>query len=138
VQVDDLASDEPETRIIGKQFVGVGERRQSVQEAGRRDRQADAGLLGQETRDRCGVAGVLFVTERQHADAGGLRVPAEVGDGNPRHAIDRGQAVQLHRIDDEAEAVRQILCLFHFCLECCFGHWFLPNSFFSPGNRRVS
>ena len=107
---------------------GVGECRQAVQEAGRRNSQTDAGLLGQEARDRRCVAGVLFVTERQHADAGGLRVPAEVGDGNSRHAVDRGQAVQLHRVDDEAEAVRQILRLFHFRLERCLGHWFLPNS----------
>ena len=130
LQVDDLAlrraRDQDHREAVGG---GMGERRQAVQEARRRHGEADAGLLGQEARDRRGVARVLLMAERQHADAGGLRQAAEIGDGNARHAVDRVDAVQLHRIDDEAEAVRQVLGLFRFCLECCFGHGFLPNSF---------
>ena len=106
LQVDDLAlgraRDQDHRKAVGG---GVRQRGQAVEEAGRRDGEADAGLLGQEARDRGGVAGVLLVAEREHADARGLRHAAEIRDRNARHAVDRVQAVELERIDDEIEAV---------------------------------
>ena len=91
----------------------MGERGQAVEEAGRRHREADAGLLGQEAGDRGGIAGVLLVAEREDADARGLRHAAEVRDRDAGHAVDRVEAVELERIDDEVKAVRQ--------LPLCFG-----------------
>ena len=109
LQIDDLAlggaRDQDHREAVGG---GVRERGQTVEEAWGRDREADAGLLRQEAGDRSGVAGVLLMTEGEHADARGLRHAPEVGDRNARHAIDRGQAVELERIDDEVEAVRQL------------------------------
>src|SRR5579862_7564068 len=81
------------------------QRGEAVEEAGGRHRKADAGLPGQEARDRGRIAGVLLMAERKHADAGGLRHAAEVRDRNAGHAIDRGEAVELERVDDEIEAV---------------------------------
>ena len=54
------------------------------------------------------VAGVLLVTERDDADALGLRHAAEVGDRDAGHAVDRLDAVELERVDDKVEAVRQL------------------------------
>ena len=106
LQVDDLAlgraRDQDHREAVGG---GVRQRGEAVEEAGRRDGEADAGLLGQEARDRGGIAGVLLVAERQHADAGGLGHAAEIRDRNARHAVDRIQAVELERIDDEIETV---------------------------------
>ena len=42
---------------------------------------------------------------------GGLRQAAEVGDRNAGHAVDRVDAVELQRVDDEMEAVGQVLRL---------------------------
>ena len=109
LQVDDLAlrraRDQDHRETVGG---GVGQRGQAVEEAGRRDREADAGLLGQEAGDRGGVAGVLLVAERNHADALGLRHAAEVGDRNARHAVDGLDAVELQRVDDEMKAIGQL------------------------------
>ena len=109
LQVDDLAlgraRDQDHRKAVGG---GIGERRQAVEKAGRRHREADAGLPGQEAGDRRGVAGVLLVPERDHANALGLRHAAEIGDRNAGHAVDRGEAVELERIDDEMKAVRQL------------------------------
>ena len=118
LQVDDLAlgraRDQDHREAVGG---GVGERGQAVEEARRGDREADAGLLGQEAGDRGGIAGVLLVAEGQNADAGGLRHAAEVRDRDARHTIDGREAVELQRIDDEMEAVRQLLRVFsrHGC-----------------------
>ena len=110
LQVDDLAlggaGDQDHREAVGG---GVGKRGQAVEEAGRRDGEADAGLLGQEAGDRRRVAGVLLVAERKHADAFGLHHAAEVGDRDARHAVDRVDAVELERIDDEMKAIRQFL-----------------------------
>jgi hypothetical protein len=110
MQVDDLAlgraRDQDHREAVGG---GVGKRGEAVQEAGRRDGEADAGLLGEKTGGRRRIARVLFVTEGEHADAGCLRHAAEVGDRNARHAVDRGEAVELERVDDEMKAVRQLL-----------------------------
>jgi hypothetical protein len=46
--------------------------------------------------------------ERQHADARGLRHPAKVRDRDARDPIDRIDAVELERIDDEVKAVCQL------------------------------
>ena len=67
------------------------------------------GFLRQEAGDRGGVAGVLLVAERDHAHAFGLRHAAEVGDRDAGQAEDRVDAVELERVDDEVEAVRQLL-----------------------------
>src|SRR5262249_4009267 len=58
--------------------------------------------------DRGGVAGVLLVAERQHADAGGLRHAAEIGDRDAGHAVDRGEAVELEGVDDEMKPIGQL------------------------------
>ena len=107
---------------------GVGERGQSVQEAGRRYGEADAGLLGQEPGDGGGVAGVLLVAERKHADARGLGHAAEIRDRDAGHGVDRVESVQLERVDDEVKTVRQILGLgrrllfFGEHVRGCIGH----------------
>ena len=70
LQVDDLAlaraADEDHRKAVGRR---VGERSQAVEEAGRGHGQADAGLLREEAGDRRGIAGVLLVAERDHAQA---------------------------------------------------------------------
>ncbi len=125
LQVDDLAlgraRDQDHREAVGG---GVGERGQAVEEAGRRHREADAGLLGQKAGDRRRIAGVLLVAEREHADARGLRHAAEVGDRDARHAVDGVEAVELERIDDEVKAVGQLLLLVGCGLlgDCCFSH----------------
>jgi len=81
------------------------QRGEAVEEARRRHREADARLLGEIARDRCGIAGVLLMAEGEHADARGLRHAAEIGNGNARHAVDRLDVVELQRIDDEVKAV---------------------------------
>ena len=110
LQVDDLAlgraADQDHRKAVGR---GIGQRGQAVEKAGRRHREADAGLLRQEAGDcRC-IAGVLLVPERDDADARGLRHAAEVGDRDAGHAVDRVEAVELERIDDEMKAIRQLL-----------------------------
>jgi hypothetical protein len=46
------------------------------------------------------------VPERDDAHACGLRHAAKVGDRDTRHAIDRVDAIELERVDDEVEAIR--------------------------------
>ena len=141
LQVDDFAlgraRDQDHRKTIGG---GVSQRREAVEEAGRRHRQADAGLLGQEAGDRGGVAGILFVTEGQDADAGGLCHAAEIRDRNARHAVDRGQAVELERVDNEVEAVGQLLlCFGLLCFTAASAMAILRQCLartFSPDNRR--
>ena len=130
LQIDDLAlgraRDQDHREAVGR---GVGERGQAIEKAGRRHRQADAGFLGQEAGDRGGIAGVLLVAERDDADARGLRHAAEIRDRNAGHAVDRVEAVELERIDDEMKAVRQILLGSasgsHF--HCCISHGNPPD-----------
>ena len=134
LQVDDFAlrgaRDQDHRETVGG---GVGECGQAVEEAGRRHGKADAGLLGQEARDGGGVAGVLFVTERDDADARGLCHAAEVGDRNAGHAIDRIETVELERIDHEIEAVGQLLlCVVRgggFVCRYGLQHCILPERF---------
>ena len=71
--------------------------------------EADPGLLGQKAGNRRRVTRVLFVTERNDADTRGLRHAAEISDRNTGHAVDRLNAVQLERIDDEVKSIRQFL-----------------------------
>src|SRR5581483_7211194 len=127
LQVDDVAlrraRHQDHREAVGG---GMGERRQAVQEARRGDGEADAGLVGEEARDRRGIARVLLVAERQHADARRLRHAAEIGDGNARHAIDGRETVQLQGVDQQIEAVGQLLRLFRRWFQGCFCHWFLP------------
>ena len=141
LQVDDLAlgraRDQDHREAVGR---GVGERGQAVEEAGRRHREADAGLLGQEAGDRGRIAGVLLVAEREHADARGLRHAAEIRDRDAGHAVDRVEAVELERIDDEVKAVRQLLLalrlpLRRFCFHCCVSHGKPPSVFFVVQSR---
>ena len=136
LQVDDLAlgraRDQDHREAVGR---GVRERGQAVEEAGRRHREADAGLLGQKAGDRGRIAGVLLVPERKHADARGLRHAAEVGDRDARHAVDGVDAVELERIDDEMKAVRQLLLCFRrgfagFAFTAASAMGILPSSLF--------
>jgi hypothetical protein len=90
---------------------GVGQRGQAVQEAGRRHREADAGLCGQEAGGRGGVAGVLLVAEGDDLHALGLRHAQEVRDRDAGQGEDRVDVVQLQRIDDEVEAVGRFAIL---------------------------
>src|SRR5438309_4017858 len=106
------------------------ERREAIEEAGRRYGQADAGLFRKEARDRGRIAGVLLMAEREDADACGLRHTAEIRDRNARHAVDRGEAVELERVDDEVEAVGQLALFFGrgFFFHCGFSHEVLHYS----------
>jgi hypothetical protein len=132
LQVDDLAlrraGDQDHREAVGG---GVGERGQAVEKARRRHGEADARLPGEEARDRGRIAGVLLVAEREHADAGSLRHAAEIRDRNAGHAVDRGEAVELERVDDQVEAVGQLPLFFRgargFFLQCRFGHDVLPK-----------
>ena len=114
------------------------QRGETVEEARRRYCEANAGFLGQESRDRGGITGVLFMTEGQDSDARGLRHTAKIGNRNARHAVDRVQAVELERIDDEVEAVGQ-LPLFRVRrgvgFYCSFSHWRFP--LLNPDSRRT-
>ena len=112
--------------------MALRERGQAVQEAGRRHRQADAGLLRQEAGDRRGVAGVLLVAERNHAHARGLRLAREVGDRDAGQAEDRVDAVQLEGIDDEVKAVG------HFQFAYRLSMSMLRCLAFSPSIEQVS
>ena len=112
LQVDDLtfgrAGDQDHREAVGR---GVGERGQAVEKAWSRHGQADARLFRQVAGDRGGITGVLFVPERDDADARGLRHTAEVRDRDAGHTVDRIETVELERIDDEMKAVGQLaLC----------------------------
>jgi hypothetical protein len=129
LKIDDLAfgraGDEDRREAVGG---GVSERGETIEEAGRRHGEADAGLLGQKTGDRRRIAGVLLVAKREDADARGLRHAAEVRDRDSGHAIDRVESIELERIDNEVKAVGQLAlcvgCRFGggLCLHCCVGH----------------
>ena len=116
---------------------GSSERGQAVEEAGSGHGQANAGLFRQVTCDRCGVAGVLLVPERDDAHARGLRHAAQVRDRNTGHAVDRVDAVELERIDDEVKAIRQLPlgvlrgCLRGLGFHCCVSHGTPPSKPFS-------
>ncbi len=109
LQVDDLTlgrpADQDHRKAVGRR---IGQCRQTVEEAGRRHRQADARRLRQETGDGRGVAGVLLMPERDDADAGRLRQTAEVRDRDAWHTVDGLDAVERERLDDEVKAVRQL------------------------------
>ena len=121
LQIDDLAlgraADQDHREAVGR---GVGQRGQTVEEARRRHREADAGLLRQEAGDRRGIAGVLLVPERDDAHAFGLRHTAQIRDRDARHTVDRVDAVELERVDDEVKAIRQlllcVLCVGYICI----------------------
>ena len=129
LQVDDLtfgrAADQDHRKAVGR---GVGQRGEAIEKTRGRYRQADAGLLGQEAGDRGRIAGVLLVTERQHADARRLRHAAEVRDRDARNTIHRLDAVELERIDDEMKAIRQLpLCFGCICTRGGFGLFLGPG-----------
>ena len=124
LQVDDLAlaraADEDHRKAVGGR---VGERRQSVHEPGCRNREADARLLRHEAGDRSGIPGVLLMAEGDHANARGLQLAREVGNGNAGQTKDRINAVQLEGIDDQLKAV---------------GLWCLGTDLATGDFRRVS
>ena len=132
LQVDDLAlgraADQDHRKAVGR---GIGQRRQAVEKAGSRHREADAGLLRQEAGDCRRIAGVLLVTERDDADACRLCHAAEVRDRDAGHAVDRVEAVELERIDDEMKAIRQLpLCFVRrrgLRFHCCISHGSPPD-----------
>ena len=57
------------------------------------------------------MARVLFVPERDDAHPFSLRKTAKIRNRDARHTIDRVDAVEFERVDDEMKAVRQ-------CLRC--------------------
>ena len=123
LQVDDLAfgraADQDHRKAVRRR---IGERHQAVQEARRRDREAHARRLCQPPRDRRRIAGVLLVPERDHPHPLGLRQTAQIGDRDARDVIDRLDAVQLQRVDDQVEPVRQFGFGFgDTLLKCCVG-----------------
>jgi hypothetical protein len=108
LQVDDLAlaraGDQDHREAVGG---GVGQRREAIQETGRGHGEADAGLLREEAGGGSGIARVLLVTERNNANPGSLRLACQVGDRDPGQRINGVQAVELHRVDQQMEAVGQ-------------------------------
>ena len=133
LQVDDLAlgraADQDHRKAVGR---GIGQRGQTVEKAGSRHREADAGLFRQEAGDCSCIAGVLLVPEREDAHARRLRHAAQVRDRDAGHTVDRVDAVELERIDDEMKAIRQLLLCFlrrrgrGLRLGCCISHGDLP------------
>jgi hypothetical protein len=77
-------------RIIGKQLVVA---------------LASAGLPRHEPGDGGGVAGVLLMTKRDHAQSRGLRHAGEVRDRDARQAEDGVDAVELEGVDDQVKPV---------------------------------
>jgi hypothetical protein len=69
-----------------------------------------AGLFRQEACDCRGIADILFVPEQDDANAFGLCHTAEVNDRDARHTVDRLDAVELERIDDEMKTIRRSCC----------------------------
>ena len=128
LQVHDLAlgraRDQDHRKAVGR---SVGERSQAVEKARGRHREADARFLRQKASDRRRITGVLLVPERDDAQPGGLCHAAEVRDRDAGHTVDRLDAVELERIDDEVKSVRQLL-LFSGCINalCGCGH-FAPS-----------
>src|SRR5450759_5370050 len=82
--------------------------------------------------------------ERDDAYAFSLCHTAEVRDRDARHTVDRVDAVELERIDDEVKAIRQLLLCFRrrgfaFRLHCSFSHWgILPSYSFNRDNRQIA
>jgi hypothetical protein len=54
------------------------------------------------------------VAEGDDADAFGLRHAAEIGDRDAGHAVDRVDAVELQRVNDEVKTIRQCLRVLSF------------------------
>ena len=123
LQIDDLAfgraADQDHRKAVRRR---IGQRDQAVQEARRRDREAHARRLGQEPRDRRRIAGVLLVPERDHPHPLGLRQTAQIGDRDAGDVVDRLDAVQLQRVDDQVEPVGQFGFGFADTLLKCCGH----------------
>ena len=84
------------------------QRRQAVEETGRRNGKANAGFFGEVTGDRGRVTGILLVAEGDDAEAFGLRLAREVGDRDAGQAVDVLDAVELEGVEDEVEAVGQL------------------------------
>ena len=66
------------------------------------------------------------MTKGKNTDARGLRHATEIRDRNAGHAVDRGEAVELERVDDEMKTIRELAFLFGCArwlfLHCGFGH----------------
>ena len=106
LEIDDRAvarpADQDHRETVGR---GVGQRDQPVEEAGGRDRHADARLLRQIPGDRRRVPGRLLVAEAEVADALVLRQPQQIGDRDAGHPKDRVDPVQLQRLHHQVKAV---------------------------------
>ena len=117
LQVDDLAlrraADQDHRPAIGG---GIGQRRQTIEEARSRHRHADARLLRQKAGDRSGISGVLLVSERNDPHAFSLCHTEQIRDRDAGHVVDRVDPVELERVNDEVETVRQrmLLRVVHF------------------------
>ena len=110
LQIDDLAlggtGNQDHRPAIRR---GVRQRGQAIEEARRGNGHADARLLGQEARGGGGIAGVLLVTERQDAQSLGLCVAAEIRDRDAGNIVDRLDAVDLQRVDEQVETISEVL-----------------------------
>ena len=100
---------------------GVGERDDSVEEAGRGDGQADARPLGEEPGRRCRVPRVAFVPETDVADARGLRDARHICDRDADDAVDGADVVELERVDDQVISVGELGC--GVVDRCCAPFW---------------
>ena len=98
-------ADHDHRKAVGR---GVGQGDHPVQEAGGRDRHADARLLGQVPGDRGRVPGRLLMPEAEIADAFILRQAQQIGDRDAGHAKDRVDPVQLQRLHHQVKAVGHI------------------------------
>ncbi len=134
------ARDQNHREAVGR---GMRQSGETVEKARRRNGEADAGLFGQKARNGSGIAGILFVAERNDAKAGALRHAAQIRDRNARHIIDRLDAVELERLDDEVKAVGQFplrrIRGFGLRLYRCVSHSTAPCILcLNPDNRRIS
>ena len=96
---------DPEIWTIGKQFVVVGKRDETVEEARGRYRQADARFLRQEPGRRRRVTGIALVTEADVADARRLRDTGYVGDRDADHTVDCPDVVEFEGIDNQVVSI---------------------------------
>ena len=110
LQIDDFAfaraADQNHRKAVGSR---VSQRGQTIQKSGCGHRQTNARFLRHETCNRRRVAGVLLMTERNHAHAGSLRLPRKIRNWNSGQPVDGVDAVKLERVDDEVKTVGRFL-----------------------------
>ena len=96
-----------------------------------------------------GVPGIPITDFGRMAQASGIRVlsfrheqnagyAAEIRDRDTGHAIDRGETVELERVDEEMKTVGQLAfgCIGGFLFDRCVGHGFPPSGIAAPDQSR--